>query len=120
MKVGTSSWLAPGPKVRCPVSRVGRCHLTSQGAAAGFSASPVSILTSLDSDTKVSDNILADYLLEGSGLTDEQVVMVRTACGNRSVSEYLRNACAGSIPISKIGRLAAHQLELISRTGIAR
>ena len=48
----------------------------------------------LDEGTTVSDNILADYLLDCAGLTEEQILMVRTATQNKSVSadiaEFLR------------------------------
>eukprot|EP00975_Prorocentrum_lima_P024187 5089484-Prorocentrum_lima.AAC.1 len=40
-------------------------------------------LTSLDGETTVSENILADYLLDCSGLTFEHKLMIRTVCGNR-------------------------------------
>ena len=49
---------------------------------------------SLDSDTKVSDNILADYLLDNCGLSETQKLMIRTSVGNRRsflvISEALR------------------------------
>ena len=40
-------------------------------------------LQSLDSNTKVSENILADCLLDCSGLSQEQKLMIKTVCGNR-------------------------------------
>ena len=46
----------------------------------------------LDGDTQVSENILADYLLNCSGLTHEQKLMIRTVCGNRRKFEEIASA----------------------------
>ena len=40
-------------------------------------------LTDLDADTKVSSSILTDYLLEFSGISKPEKLMIRTVCGNR-------------------------------------
>ena len=40
-------------------------------------------LTDLDSNTRVSDNILASYLLDCAGLSESEKLMIKTACGNR-------------------------------------
>ena len=39
-------------------------------------------MKTIDPTTSVSDNILADYLLEGAGITHDQQLMVRTVCDN--------------------------------------
>lgn len=44
---------------------------------------------SLASATKVSQNILADYLLGGAGLNKQEKLMIRTMCGNRHTFEDL-------------------------------
>ena len=41
-------------------------------------------MQTIDPATKVSDNILADYLLEGAGISHDQQLMVRTACDNET------------------------------------
>lgn len=40
-------------------------------------------MSSFDSSMSVSENTLADYLLDGAGLSKEKELMSRTACGNR-------------------------------------
>ena len=40
-------------------------------------------LSDLDSNTKVSDDILASCLLDCAGLSESEKLMIKTACGNR-------------------------------------
>ena len=49
-------------------------------------------MTSLDSNTKVSENILADYLLDRANLTEEHKLMIRTVVGNESDFLKIANA----------------------------
>jgi len=64
-------------------------------------------LTELDAATKVSENILADYLLDCAGLPPDQKLMIRTVCGNRREFDEVATALRHQHP--RIHVLESHR-----------
>ena len=56
------------------------------------------LLQKLDSKTQISENLLADMLLDHSGLNDTQMLMIKTSCNNTSDFTLIADALVKQHP----------------------